>query len=174
MNKASLEKRANNELLKAGINYYPVDIIRLANINGIKVFEQTMPPNISGMIMCDSTKDIKGFGCKNVIVVNPCDTPLRRRFTIAHELAHFFIHKKNNDNLFAHRDGSIDNEAEKEADYFAGNLIMPANMLRYAVKQIKPFSSGKIPESVLVNYISDRFQVSTPAARIRLQQTNII
>jgi hypothetical protein len=66
--------------------------------------------------------------------------PERRRFTIAHELGHHYLHQQGQGTLFC-RHGSVDaDEApadrpelpaiESEANWFAASLLMPAEMVR--------------------------------------------
>lgn len=60
-----------------------------------------------------------------VIEVNADDAPVRRRFSVAHELGHYFLGTR-------HGDGPI---AEQEADAFAGELLVPGHMLKLAMEQ---------------------------------------
>ena len=65
--------------------------------------------------------------------------PNRRRFTIAHELGHWYLHQSGQQSLFC-RHGSVDEdpgadrpelpEIEVEANWFAASLLMPAEMVR--------------------------------------------
>jgi hypothetical protein len=65
--------------------------------------------------------------------------PARRRFTIAHELGHWYLHQHGQQSLFC-RHGSVDEDAkadppelpeiEAEANWFAASLLMPAGMVR--------------------------------------------
>lgn len=92
---------------------------------------------------------------------------LRSRFTIAHELGHYFIdnHRiglkrglltphfsKNNENSF--------NKIEREADYFASCLLMPEIRFKKLIQR------KKFDYSVLKS-LSDEFQTSISATAIR-------
>jgi len=63
--------------------------------------------------------------------------PPRRRFTIAHELGHWFLHQREQTSLFC-RHGQVDERDERpplppieeEANHFAAALLMPAEMVR--------------------------------------------
>jgi uncharacterized protein DUF955 len=66
--------------------------------------------------------------------------PGRRRFTIAHELGHHYLHQRGQGTLFC-RHGSVEAgeapadrpplpEIESEANWFAASLLMPAEMVR--------------------------------------------
>jgi Zn-dependent peptidase ImmA (M78 family) len=60
-----------------------------------------------------------------VIEVNADDPVVRQRFSVAHELGHHFLGTK-------HGDGRL---AEQEANAFAGELLVPGQMLRSAIEQ---------------------------------------
>jgi predicted Zn-ribbon and HTH transcriptional regulator len=60
-----------------------------------------------------------------VIEVNAEDPAVRQRFSVAHELGHHFLGTR-------HGDGPL---AEQEAHAFAGELLVPGQMLRSAIEQ---------------------------------------
>lgn len=60
----------------------------------------------------------------DAIEVNADEPPVRQRFSVAHELGHHFLGS-------VHGGGGI---AEREADSFAGELLVPGPMLREAIK----------------------------------------
>ena len=77
---------------------------------------------------------------KGRILLNQDDTPLRQYFAAAHEFGHWVLHKDKfesgeNKYAFLPRQGVVsDNEEddcmEKEADFFAENLIMPTRLIK--------------------------------------------
>src|SRR5487761_1685002 len=80
-----IERRAADVLKKHGLFSVPVDPVTLANREGIKVHNAKFSDDaLSGMIAKRGT-DI-------TVLVNQSDPPYRKRFTIAHELAHHFLH----------------------------------------------------------------------------------
>jgi len=69
------------------------------------------------------------------IFVNEDSSPERRRFTIAHELGHFVLHRAkrrtfNCDKAAVHLSLESAGVIEREADEFASNLLMPGDVLR--------------------------------------------
>lgn len=172
--KEALERKANAVISESQIESYPVDVIQIANDNGFKVYEQYLPPDISGMIMVNDEAPIKNFDSNKVIIVNQYDPPLRRRFTIAHELAHYFLHKSELIPLYAHRDEGNLSQNETEANIFASNLLMPKAMVLQAVKDIWEDSSGDVADSILEGQISQRFKVSLSEAKARLFQLKLL
>lgn len=91
--------------------------------------------------------------------------PERQRFTIAHELGHFVLHRNlkpqfNCDQQSVHPGIDTLRDIEREANDFASNLLMPGDLLR------KWISSQSFDLHVLSG-IAKRFQVSFEALCIR-------
>ncbi|MGJ5177912.1 ImmA/IrrE family metallo-endopeptidase [Bradyrhizobium oligotrophicum] len=111
----------------------------------------------SGSIRIESQNDFQ-------IVLAAHTGPTRDRFTIAHELGHYFLHYiypnqtgRSVSKLEAQRYGT--GRVEWEANWFAAGFLMPANVFRYQFTQL----SGSIP------LLADRFGVSVEAASIRIK-----
>ena len=176
MRKSEILAKAVEFCNKNHIDSYPVQIIKLCNEQGLKVFEDFLAPDVSGMIIVDDQVWPK-YGTNKFIVVNLSESPMRRRFTIAHELGHFILHKDSN-TLYAHRDMvntlELKNSIEAEANYFAANILMPEELVRYAIEDIEEQSLGRAPEFLLIKEIADRFAVSEAAAKVRLKQLNAL
>ena len=95
----------------------------------------------------------------------------RRRFSIAHELGHLFLHLGYliDDDLWESVDSYIDsvrhrmgyNEEEFEAHEFAGSLLMPADEFRFVANQF--FADGLYP----LEKIAEHFDVSSKAVKVR-------
>ena len=115
--------------------------------------------------------------CEGMLVRNPNDTaewgifdngkasPERRRFTIAHELGHFILHRGQRQSFNCDKESvysGIDTirVIEREADDFASNLLMPGDLLREWI------SNQRIDLHVL-SAMAKRFQVSFEALCIR-------
>ncbi len=137
----------------------PVLLMPIANKLGIEVYNvRGWSDRLSGMIRED-TED--GGKSGYAIYVNAKHPETRRRFTIAHEIAHYVLHK----NLI--RDGIVDdtlyrsglsNLIEMEANRFAAEILMPTHLIRAAIR--KEFSISKLAK---------KFKVSNEAMAIRLQ-----
>ncbi len=115
--------------------------------------------------------------CEGMLVRNPNDvaewgifyngkaSPERRRFTIAHELGHFILHRGQQQSFNCDKESvysGIDTirVIEREADDFASNLLMPGDLLREWI------SNQRIDLRVL-SAIAKRFKVSFEALCIR-------
>jgi Zn-dependent peptidase ImmA (M78 family) len=131
-----IEKRAADVLRQHGLYSIPVDPVVLANREGIKVHNAKFSDDsLSGMIAkrADAV----------TMLVNQSDPPYRKRFTIAHELGHHFLHLLADGDFV---DSTIDlfrdmespaeatepRRAEIQANQFAAALLMPADLVREA------------------------------------------
>jgi hypothetical protein len=138
----------------------PVNVIALAGEFGLNVWEMhSLPPNISGKIFRDPLNGGKsGFS----IAVNASEAYTRKRFTIAHEIAHFILHrsKLENGDLVddsMYRSG-LSTREEADANRLAADIIMPRSLISQLVK------AGNRDVATLASL----FQVSLPAMQIRL------
>ena len=100
------------------------------------------------------------------IFVNPKARPERRRFTIAHELGHFILHRTSQPSFLCDKESvysGIDNlkQIEREADDFASNLLMPGDMLRDRI-------AGKCIDFNLIGTLAKEFGVSLESMSIRI------
>ena len=108
--------------------------IKKANFDGIEIINDDLSAEISGLIEYASDG---GF----IIAINKYHSYERRRFTLAHEFAHYAMHKeyiiKNkkiiDTALFRDRKSEIENEANE----FASKLLMPKDEFIEAIKSGK-------------------------------------
>jgi Zn-dependent peptidase ImmA (M78 family) len=119
-----------------------------------------LPVGISGKICVDPSADSpSGYS----IVVNANEPYRRRRFTVAHECAHFLLHRsKIGDELTddaLYRSEKLNTQEEFEANNKAADLIMPQNLMNEFIKQGISSTSD----------LADRFEVSEPAMRVRMR-----
>ena len=103
----------------------PVDVVKIAEKNNIDTYEADLSEYdepISGAIRY--YKDKKKFE----ILLNKEDSIEQKRFTLAHELGHYYLHKDILESDEIHVDtmfkGNSKKFDEKDADYFAGALLM--------------------------------------------------
>lgn len=148
-----LEELTSNILLNNDMYKIPVDVISIAKSNDIKVFEASLDKKISGAIRYNKATD------KFEILINKDDARVRQRFTIAHEIGHFFLHKEmlKDDEIHVDVLYRMTNEQEKEVDYFAGALLMNKTLLEKAYKD-----GNSITE------LAELFDVSVSAMTVRL------
>lgn len=177
MTKADIIARAKEFCEEHKISSYPVNIISICEECGFKVFEEKLPENVSGFILTISKerhedsyeKFFARYKTDKIIVINIDDSAKRKRFTIAHELAHYILHS-NGDELYAHRDAGQNGGIETEANIFASNILMPEDLVNEALEWFDGFYLENISFSDKVIYISKEFAVSISAAQTRLSQ----
>lgn len=134
----------------------PVDLHKIAQENSIEISSSTTI-DADGWILFP--KDQKWAAIK----YRPNMTLGRQRFTIAHELGHFFLKNVDTDEQSCQIDGGQKNEHERDADEFASNLLMPEKLIKKTIgTKIKGY------EDILK--IGQSFEVSQQAAALRLMQ----
>lgn len=150
------------QIINKYIGTFPIKIGKLANELNVSVKVSAMDMSISGQIK------LEGNQC--VIRVNRYEARERQRFTIAHELAHFLLHRDYI--VHAQHKGITDNvlyrsgmpeKIEFEANQLAAEIIMPMNLIDKRLKEL----GGVISEYVIERLARD-FQVSKAAMEIRL------
>ncbi len=117
----------------------PVSVVRLAESFGVAVWRSPMPPGISGAIRRESDGSY-------AIFANEAETRARRRFTYAHELAHYFLHRDDigdglSENMLFRC--NLSNDKEIAANKIAAEILMPQPLLnelaetkKYGVRQL--------------------------------------
>jgi hypothetical protein len=118
----------------------PIDVEAICNQLGLRVERRALG-------------DVSGELRDGRVIVNSAHHPVRQRFTIAHEIGHHRLHT---------RHGDPGSEAERQADAFAGALLVPPGMLRAAVADESDF-----------DVLRRRFAVSRPALSIALDQAHL-
>jgi len=102
------------------------------------------------------------------ILVNLDMTPGRRRFTVAHEIAHALFHSS--EDRWVISQGH--NPREAFADEFAGEFLMPSEGVRRFVEETG--MPPRITDAVDVIHVQRHFRTSFPMALVRLRQMNAI
>jgi Zn-dependent peptidase ImmA (M78 family) len=122
--------RAQELLAKYDCLQPPIDPEFIAKNEGVGVVYADFEPPVSD--------EISGFydPIANQIVVNKAIAPNRKTYTIAHELAHYLMHREYAESdqykILPRKNGyeGAKPDVEKEADAFAAELLVPLTMLR--------------------------------------------
>lgn len=174
-----IEVLTSDILKKAGILNPPIDVKKVAILSGVKVKISDLGEGVSGFLAIQ--------GGKALIGINPEESLVRQRFSIAHELGHFYLHSNKGDAIFVskHKKYGLGKEEmhyrdeksslgeykkEREANGFAAAILMPESMLRKAIDIIPPFFS--IEEAI--KRLATTFHVSPIAMSIRLTRLGLI
>jgi Zn-dependent peptidase ImmA (M78 family) len=152
---------ARNVIAKYEIKAPPVDVGRVAKSEGLEVRLMTSwPPKVSGLLLRE----------ERLIGINAHHHHRRRRFSLAHELGHWFMR---HDFPWHEADVTIDNPpvmdedgrspAEAEADEFAGELLAPLPFLKTAMKRTKDPAA-----------LADIFDISEQALWVRILRQRLL
>lgn len=156
-----------NEIVQKYAMVAPVNVKAIIRDIGLTYVEREMPAEESGYIEYD------GWTC--TIAVNSHDGPQRKRFTAAHELGHFLIHRdllkqhKHLDRLYgeaANRDTSrpLDYQHEVQANNFAASLLMPKQTIE------REIAAG----TDTIHDLALKFDVSRLAMEYRLKSLGLL
>lgn len=139
--------------------YYNGDSLDITKVIGehkdIRIEQVEMAGSLSGSL------DYKnGFW---VMSVNKSHNPKRQKFTLAHEYAHYLLHKENSlsfvDTTFFR--GADKTSIEYVANDFATNLLMPESVVRKLIDNDNIKNIGDL---------SEKFGVSAAAMKVRVIQ----
>jgi Zn-dependent peptidase ImmA (M78 family) len=150
-----------------------VDVVEIAEKLGLQVSEHDLGDNVSGVLYIDKGKGVIGY--------NKNESEVRRRFTVAHEIAHFLLHRLDNE-IFVDKkefkvlyrdDNSTTGEIkqEREANAFAAALLMPRERVIKELQAV-PFDLGDDKEDV-INKLSQVFKVSSQAMMYRISNLEL-
>ena len=136
----------------------PVQTVEIAQEMGIKVYKaKDWPDDVSAMIRRDENGGPSGFA----IYVNAKHARTRRRFSVAHEIAHYALHESligdgvTDDALYRSK---LSSAIEVQANRMAAEILMPWHLINAAMA-----------EGVnTVETLARRFDVSKSTMSIRL------
>jgi Zn-dependent peptidase ImmA (M78 family) len=138
----------------------PVDVYALARALGLDIKETKLDEDVSGKI------ERNWFPDTYTISINSRHPPTRRRFTAAHEIAHFVLHRDLigdgivDDALYRSKKGDA---IERQANAYAATILMPAPLV------IEKFRGGEKS----IAGIASAFEVSPEVARIRMLELRL-
>jgi len=149
----------------------PIQIEELAKHRGLKVVTYPLEDDVSGVL---AIKNGEG-----TIGVNQNESKSRRRFTIAHELGHFELHRDKSDlfvdKQFIYRSKTsghtpANQQMEQEANFFASAILMPSDKVRNEVDKIKL----DLASEEAIAELAKIFEVSTTAMSIRISSLGFL
>lgn len=141
------------------LDTFPLDLLGVADKFGIRIERIALEDDLSGILYKE--KESNSW----VMQINEDHHPNRQRYTIAHELGHFCLHRhlkqRFEDKIFFR--GGEANKPEWQANDFASAILMPEDKFREMVR------SGVSK----VELLAKEFKVSTLALRIRAKNLGI-
>lgn len=164
-------EKALDLLRSHDVHQPPVNVEQLAEDEGVHVVLDELEEEISGVLVVTAEGE-------RTIGVNKLHHPNRRRFTIAHELAHLKLHPKSptvyvDTTMLYFRGEGLHPPAqpeEVEANVFAANLLMPEAFLRSDLAKLQLDPS----DEVAMRKLAQRYRVSPQALAIRLMDLGLL
>ncbi len=161
----AIKSKVKELLQKCGTTQAPIEVENVASVLGIAVSRTPTEDDISGFLL----RNPDGSA---VIGINALHHPNRQRFTIAHEIGHFELHKHDQ----VHVDRSIiklrnsasskgEDPEEIEANGFAAELLMPEEFLR---KDLSASAFTDLNDERRMQQLAKKYQVSVQAMTNRL------
>lgn len=156
------ESRLPLDIAGGFLHEAPVDLLGMAAALGLAVeMEAELPPELSGRI----TRAGAGRAGYS-IAINSTHSKNRKRFTLAHEIAHYLLHRDligdgiEDSALYRSR---LSSEVETQANQLAAEMLMPRKLVRNVFRAGVKSLAG----------LSAAFEVSEEAMRIRLRQLRL-
>lgn len=141
----------------------PIRVNSIAEYLNLEIWEyNNLPSKISALLVAK----------KKLIVINPNHHTYRKRFSISHEIGHYVLNHSNQKKIELEEEVDFlvtnqlnhqySGEQESEANEFAGELLMPLNIIKLYFKKYKP------------RELAEKFNVSEEAMWIRLIKLKLI
>jgi Zn-dependent peptidase ImmA (M78 family) len=171
MTMPTAEQQAATLLIENNVRRAPVPVDAIARSLGVDVRYAPTTDDVSGALVRD--------GKSAVIAVNSAQHENRQRFTIAHEIGHFILHKRtekhfDEDFRIDYRN-SVSSEAtqrdEIEANAFAAALLMPESFLK---RDFLRMGTDEIDADHAMRTLAVRYKVSRRAMELRLLNLGFI
>jgi Zn-dependent peptidase ImmA (M78 family) len=166
-----IRDRVARLLVDVGVAVAPVPVEAIAKHLGAQIrYEPGQEDHVSGMAF-------RLPSGQAIIGVNAAHANTRRRFTIAHEIGHLLLHEGEIFHFdegfaavygFRDDDGTSGPVKESEANAFAAALLMPEDMIRRDVAQLRADANFDLESDRMIAQIAKRYQVSAQAMTFRL------
>ena len=165
-----LENEATKLLESLDAFNIPVRIDVVAHRLGLYIDEIPLDDEVSGILVVEDNQGTIG--------VNKFHSEVRRRFTIAHEIAHYILHRDKSElfidkkyTAFRNADSSSgEMRIEIQANQFAASLLMPAILLKKEVAKLDDLDLG---DDLALRRLAQKFDVSLQAMAYRLSNLGI-
>ena len=166
------EECASTILERYQVSRPAVPIEHIVQNEGLQILEYNFGDDISGILIIND-----GVGA---IGVNPKNHYHRQRFSIAHELGHYLMHRDSG-NLFVDKDfivkfrhtnrnySLVEKKQEQEANAFAAALLMPTKFIEQEIEKLEFFG---YTETEIISVLAKTFQVSEAAMSYRFSNLN--
>jgi len=165
-----IEKLTSRILDDLKIEKLPIPVSKIAKARGLGIRLYDLGEKVSGVLVI---KD--GVG---TIGINPKESIVSQRFTVAHELGHYELHN-DGDELFVDKTFKVhfrdqnsstgDIKKEQEANAFAAALLMPEKFIREEISK----NSFDLSDEDSMMKLAKTFIVSVPAMTFRISNLGL-
>ena len=165
-----IEKLTSKILDDLNIRSLPVPVNKIAESRGLAIKPYDLGEDVSGVLVIKN-----GHG---TIGINPSESSVRQRFTIAHELGHYELHN-DGDELFVDKGFKVlfrdqnsskgEIRKEQEANAFAAALLMPEKFIREEIER----NSFDLTDEDSMKKLAKAFNVSVPAMTFRISNLEL-
>ncbi|MEJ7862404.1 MAG: ImmA/IrrE family metallo-endopeptidase [Pyrinomonadaceae bacterium] len=159
---------------RLGINSLPIKVEQVAKSLDLTVTSANLGDEVSGLLISDGTSAH--------VITHENDGPKRQRFTIAHEIGHYYLQHQFEAGEHVHVDRGhyISQRGPKasdgtdikeiEANQFAASLLMPSKLVR---EKVTGLGGGSLLDHQ-VSQLAEMFEVSEQAMTIRLTTLGLL
>lgn len=157
-----IESAAEELLAKLDVREVPTPIEEIARALQIRI-SRGPSADFSGLLIRKDGRALIG--------INSNEAPVRQRFTIAHEIAHFILHPQQDafvDYRKERNEGEAKPPKERHADMFAAALLMPRKSL---LKDFRRLAKDGFTNQITAT-LAKQYFVSEDAMRFRLMNLN--
>lgn len=165
-----IDKAAHKLLERSQVRALPVNLEAVADFLGLTVLTKPLEEEYSGFLAV----------VEKTIVINSHHSPVRRRFTTAHEIGHYQLHRRKKTDspvfidqavYFRRASGDDSHQWEMEANAFAAGLLMPQFLLEEYLEKHPDADIGKTSG---IKQMAEEFEVSRPAMEYRLRNLGFL
>jgi len=168
----TIKKQTEAILAQYGGDTLPIKIEDIAKKAGLHVTPYAFDEDISGALVIENGGGTIGY--------NQTESRVRRRFTIAHEFGHFWLHRETSSVfmdkgfhvMFRSRQSGMAEDTqiiEREANTFAACILMPDHLLVREIEKID-FDLGSDDD---IKNLAKIFDVSAQAMNYRILNSGL-
>lgn len=165
-----IERRATELLTSCGNIEAPVSLDVIAHRLGVSVDYTQLGEDVSGLLVVEEDRGVIG--------VNKEHAPVRQRFTLAHEIGHYLLHRQSSELFIDKKYNAIfrdtksskgEDRMEIQANQFAAALIMPKILLEERINK----DELDLGDDSVIEELANEFGVSIQALVYRLSNLGI-
>lgn len=171
MTRAQLEARAEQILRDTECYRVPVPIGVVAHRLGLATEAVVLKEDMSGMLVVEGNEGAIGY--------NASHAPVRQRFTIAHEIAHYVLHRNEKSRVFIDRSVTFrrdekssrgEDREEVQANQFGAALLAPRPLVQLEIER----NELDLDDEDDITFLAKRFQISLAAMTNRVANLGLI